>query len=158
MNSTIRRTDARNPRPVSITTGHRSQQRAGRPITWRPAAEPTGRRFNRVTVGFWLGALALGTGGCLLGACLPYRHPAAVPINILWWGIYLGCLGAWIGAGIGSLFGRRWNDPPVSRRAGAGRQRPQDQAAPEAAALADRVGSPVLDDRKGDSFIGGLGI
>jgi hypothetical protein len=32
---------------------------------------------------------------------MPYRHPAAVAISVLWWGVYLGCLGA----GIGSLMG-----------------------------------------------------
>jgi hypothetical protein len=67
------------------------------------------RRFDRVGIGFWLGGIALGTVGFIVGACMPYRHPAGVTISVLWWGIYLGCFGASIGAGIGCLFGL-WRD------------------------------------------------
>jgi hypothetical protein len=49
-------------------------------------------RFNR-TVGFWLGAAVLGAAGGFLGAAMPYRHPVAVTANVLWWGVFLGCLG-----------------------------------------------------------------
>ena len=49
-------------------------------------------RFDR-TVGFWLGAAVLGTAGCFIGATMPYRHPVAVTANVLWWGVFLGCLG-----------------------------------------------------------------
>jgi hypothetical protein len=49
-------------------------------------------RFDR-TVGFWLGAAVLGTAGCFIGAAMPYRHPVAVTANVLWWGVFLGCLG-----------------------------------------------------------------
>jgi hypothetical protein len=59
------------------------------------------QRFDRVTIGFWLGGATLGTGGCILGACTPYHHPVAIAISVTWWGIYLGCLGASLGA----LFG-----------------------------------------------------
>ena len=55
----------------------------------------------RPTVGFWLGGGLLGTGGLILGACMPYQHPVGVVISALWWGIYLGCLGASVGALIG---------------------------------------------------------
>jgi hypothetical protein len=54
-------------------------------------------RFSPVTIGFWLGAAGMGTGGCLLGALMPYRHPVAVAISVLWWGLYFGCLGASVG-------------------------------------------------------------
>jgi hypothetical protein len=63
-------------------------------------------RFSPVTIGFWLGGVGLGTGGCLLGAWMPYRHPVAVALSVLWWGLYLGCLGAWVGALVGALTGR----------------------------------------------------
>jgi hypothetical protein len=52
-------------------------------------------------VGFWLGGFVLGTAGAIVGACMPYRHPVAVTISILWWGIYFGCFGAYIGALLG---------------------------------------------------------
>jgi hypothetical protein len=64
------------------------------------------RRFDRVWLGFWLGALTLGTAGCLLGARMPYRHPVSVCISVFWWGIYLGCLGAHLGAVVGLMMGR----------------------------------------------------
>jgi hypothetical protein len=32
---------------------------------------------------------------------MPYRHPVAVTMSVVWWGIYSGCFGASIGA----LFG-----------------------------------------------------
>jgi hypothetical protein len=55
----------------------------------------------------WLGAIVLGTGGAILGACLPYRHPVAVAGSALWWGLYFGCFGASIGALFGLSTGRR---------------------------------------------------
>jgi hypothetical protein len=63
-------------------------------------------RFSPVTVGFWLGGAGLGTGGCLLGALMPYHHPAAVALSVLWWGLYFGCFGASVGALVGVLTGR----------------------------------------------------
>jgi hypothetical protein len=32
---------------------------------------------------------------------MPYRHPGAVTANLLWWGLFLGCLGASLGALLG---------------------------------------------------------
>jgi formyltetrahydrofolate deformylase len=61
------------------------------------------RRFHPVTIGFWLGGVCLGTGGCILGAFMPYRHPVAVALSVLWWGIYFGCFGAGIGALVGQV-------------------------------------------------------
>jgi hypothetical protein len=68
--------------------------------TWRGVARPS-RRFDCVSVGFWLGAATFGIGGCILGGHMPYHHPVAISISVIWWGIYLGCLGA----SIGGLFG-----------------------------------------------------
>jgi hypothetical protein len=55
--------------------------------------------------GFCMGGVILGAAGCILGACMHYEYPVAATISVLWWGIYLGCLGASIGA----LFGF-WRD------------------------------------------------
>jgi len=65
---------------------------------------PTG--LSPLTIGFWLGGSLLGTAGCILGVCMPYHHPAAVVISVIWWGAYLGCLGASVGALIFWLTGR----------------------------------------------------
>ena len=81
-----------------------------------PARRP---RFARATVGFWLGGAALGTGGCILGVCMPYHHPVAVVISALWWGICLGCFGASIGALLG-LWAERTPAPPSQEPNGAG--------------------------------------
>jgi hypothetical protein len=45
----------------------------------------------------------LGTVGGIVGVRLPYHHPVAVVISILWWSLYLGGLGASIGALIAEL-------------------------------------------------------
>jgi hypothetical protein len=115
MASETRLTDLRNQPPSPITAGNGDGQRAVRPPSGEPAADPTRRRFDRVTIGFWLGGLALGTGGCLLGAWMPYHHPVAVTVSVLWWGIYLGCLGASLGA----LFGLLTVHTPASPSRGA---------------------------------------
>ena len=63
---------------------------------WRsPTPSP---RLARSTIGFWVGGGLLGTGGAILGVCMPYHHPVAVVLSALWWGIYLGCFGASVGA------------------------------------------------------------
>ena len=78
---------------------------------WRsPAPSP---RLARTTIGFWVGGGLLGTGGCLLGVCMPYHHPVGVVISALWWGIFLGCFGANVGALI-ALFTER-APAPASR-------------------------------------------
>ena len=59
--------------------------------------------LNPRTIGFWLGGAGMGIGGCLLGALMPYRHPVAVAISVLWWGIYFGVFGASVGALVGFL-------------------------------------------------------
>jgi hypothetical protein len=98
-----------------------------------------GRRFNPVTIGFWLGGFTLGMGGCLLGACMPYRHPVGVAISVFWWGIYLGCIGAWLGA----MFGHLWDHTPATPPSGgASADRDPVQADTGAVAYADLVISP----------------
>jgi hypothetical protein len=72
-------------------------------------------RFSPVTIGFWLGGVGLGTGGCLLGALMPYRHPAAVALSVLWWGLYFGCFGASVGALVGVPADRAPPRPAVRR-------------------------------------------
>jgi hypothetical protein len=61
---------------------------------------PHRRRLDR-NAGFWLGGTVLGLAGAIVGGCMPYHHPVAVTISVLWWGIYLGCFGASIGALLG---------------------------------------------------------
>ena len=78
------------------------------------------RRFDRVALGFWVGALALGAAGCVLGARMPYRHPVSVCVSVVWWGIYLGCLGASVGA----LVGLMTNGAPI--RSGQGPHLPRN--------------------------------
>jgi hypothetical protein len=89
MATTPRLTDLRDPAPSPIPAG------AG---GWKSAFRRL--RFDR-TLGFWLGGAVLGTAGCIAGASMPYRHPVAVTANLLWWGIFLGCLGGSIGALLG---------------------------------------------------------
>jgi hypothetical protein len=74
-------------------------------------------RFSPVAIGFWLGGAGMAVAGCLLGAMMPYRHPVAVALSVLWWGLYLGCLGAWVGALVGALTDRA---PPRPSATGDG--------------------------------------
>jgi formyltetrahydrofolate deformylase len=95
-------------------------------------------RVDRAALGFWLGAVCLGTGGCLGGALIPYRHPVGVAMSALWWAIYFGCFGASIGALL-SLFlrgGSRVPQPGVVRRRGR---------SPVRAEVARPGGDPVRD-------------
>jgi hypothetical protein len=89
----------------------------------RPSPDATARREQkgharspRPTIGFWLGGGLLGTVGFILGVCMPYHNPVAVAISALWWGIYLGCLGASIGALVGLVTGG--NPSPPARETG----------------------------------------
>jgi hypothetical protein len=50
---------------------------------------------------------------------VPYRHPVAVTANVLWWGIFLGCLGGSLGALLG-LWAERTPAPPSRGPGGAG--------------------------------------
>jgi hypothetical protein len=91
MRNALRSTDRRNLTSSPVTVGNAECKSAGHRV-----------RFDR-SVGFWLGGVVLGTAGCIIGASLPYHHPVAVTMSILWWGIYLGCFGASVGALIGGL-------------------------------------------------------
>jgi hypothetical protein len=84
-----------------------------------PKTPARSRRFARITIGFWLGGGLLGMAGCILGVCMPYHHPVAVVISALWWGIYLGCFGASIGALLGR-WAERTSAPPSRGSGGAG--------------------------------------
>jgi hypothetical protein len=46
-----------------------------------------------------LGGAILGTAGGVFGAFMPFVHPVAITISVIWWCIYFGgfgaCLGAW---------------------------------------------------------------
>jgi hypothetical protein len=95
---TPRSTELRNPPPSPIPPSTWEEPGADPPRTGPGEANPFRRRFARVTLGFLVGGLALGTAGCLLGACMPYKRPAAVAMSVLWWGIYLYCFGASLGA------------------------------------------------------------
>jgi hypothetical protein len=104
-----RSTDRRKPIPSPLAAGKEARQRAVR------------HRFDHVATGFWLGGLVLGTAGCVLGGWLPYHHPVARVISGLWWGIYLGCFGASIGALVG-LVTKRSPAPPARGPVDPGKQ------------------------------------
>jgi hypothetical protein len=122
MASVVRWTRRRKSPPAMITAGNGEPHKAVRRYQGPPAADRL--RSDPVAVGLWLGAIALGAGGAVLGACMGYRHPVAVVISALWWGIYFGCFGASIGALSGLWTGRaparpsRGSEGPEDPRAG----------------------------------------
>jgi len=95
-----------------MSNSTRLTERQTAPVSSRPTTEetrrravrspnaPRRRRFHRA-VGFWLCGALLGVGGGIVGICMPHHHPVAMAASALWWGIYLGCLGASIGALLG---------------------------------------------------------
>ena len=93
----------RNARPAPTTAESRDWQEAVQSHVWHAAANSSAghRRFDRV-VGLALGGIVFGTGGCILGASMPYRHPVGISLSMLWWGIYFGCFGVWLGAVLGA--------------------------------------------------------
>jgi hypothetical protein len=95
---------------ATFNAGNGETQTALPSLPVRPAAKPR-RRFNR-RVGFWLGGTLLGVGGCILGASMAYPHPVGITISVLWWTIYLGCLGASIGALLGLWTEKTPSCPP----------------------------------------------
>jgi hypothetical protein len=97
MASTTRPSALQNQPLLSITARKGDWQGTAQPTAERPDANPFQRRFDR-KVGFWLGGLILGMGGGFFGAFMPYHHPVAVAVSVLWWGIYFGCLGGGLGA------------------------------------------------------------
>jgi hypothetical protein len=107
MASTLRSSDRRKISASSITGAKREPQKTIR------------RGLDRVTLGFWVGGVVLFTVGCILGGSQPYQHPAARMVSVAWWGIYIGCLGAGIGALLG-LFTKPAAPPPAQEPDSAG--------------------------------------
>jgi len=96
-----------------LTVIVKNEARTGTTFAGRSRAVPSlPRRFDGVRIGFWLGGATFAIGGCILGGCMPYTHPVAIAISMIWWGIYTGCLGASLGALLGLLTYRA----PPSRR------------------------------------------
>jgi hypothetical protein len=118
MTSTPHLTDQRNLPLSPITPGNPAWQGAIRPQQSQATANLS-RQFDRVTLACALGGVALGTAGCILGACMPYRHPVAVAISVIWWGIYCGCFGVSLGALI-AFFSKRTPVSPSPGSEGAG--------------------------------------
>jgi hypothetical protein len=113
---------------------------------WRHVASPIRRRFDPVSIGFWLGGLALGIGGCILGACMNYRNPVAVTMSVLWWSIYLGCFGASIGALIG-MWRDRTPASPTPEADGTGKLPSEvDDSSRLACSKGTRIGVTVAPD------------
>ena len=110
MIKTRRRANQNRPSPFPIPGDHRVERCAVSRPAERPAANAWRRRLNRTT-GFWLGALLLGTGGCVFGASMPYQHPVGVVVSIAWWTIFFACFGMNIGALVG-LCAERTPAPP----------------------------------------------
>jgi len=59
-------------------------------------------------IGAWLGGIMFGLAGCVLGFCMPYSHPVGVTISALWWAVYFGCFGIWLGSTLGMFTQRAW--------------------------------------------------
>ena len=93
----------RNARHAPTTAESLDWQDAVHPHIRQAAANSSAfpRRFDRA-IGLTLGGIVLGTGGCILGASMPYRHPVGITLSMLWWGIYFGCFGVWLGAVLGA--------------------------------------------------------
>src|SRR5262249_54851299 len=100
MNRTECLTDLQNTPRSRITVGNGNWPNAVRLHKAQAAANALRRQFDRVAIGFLLGGVILGTAGGILGAVMPYHHPVARVISVLWWGIYWGGFGA----GMGALF------------------------------------------------------
>ena len=67
------------------------------------------RRSDRVSLGFWVGGATFGTAGCVVGYCMPHDHPVGIAASVIWWGIYIGCFGASLGALVALFIIRRTN-------------------------------------------------
>jgi hypothetical protein len=91
-------TENRNAVAGSVLADLETRKGLVRPVK-EEIALPT-RRFDRVSIGLLFGGVTFGSAGCIIGACMPYHHPVARAISVIWWGIYIGCLGA----GLGALF------------------------------------------------------
>ena len=101
-------TDSRKLPPLGVIVENEGRSGTAH-VEKRRALARRSRRLDRVSIGFWLGGATFGIGGCILGAHMPYHHPVAVASSMSWWGIYLGCFGATVGA----LFGLFTDRPPI---------------------------------------------
>src|SRR5262249_50979695 len=113
--------ERRRSTPSTVPAGKAEQPRAScAPKESALASLAPPPRCSPATIGFWLGGAGMGIGGCLLGALMPYRHPVAVALSVLWWGLYFGCFGASVGALVGVFAdpARTW---PSRASAGAGK-------------------------------------
>jgi hypothetical protein len=120
MTRTLRLTDRPNPSPTSLPAEDRQWQRAVHLHRDKATVNPSRRRFDKITIACLLGGIVLGTVGGILGACMPYRHPVAVGMSVLWWSIYCGCFGVSLGAWC-SCFTERPPNSPSPETAGAGK-------------------------------------
>ena len=93
----------------SVPMEHEIVTTTARAVKTEVVAHPSGR-FDRVGIGLWFGGAAFGIAGGIIGACMPYHHPVAVAMSVIWWGIYIGCLGA----GLGALFASLVSPDPVA--------------------------------------------
>lgn len=95
--------DLRNIARAPTTAGREDCQDAVHSHFQKVAANSSAfpRRFDRV-IGLTIGGILFGTGGCFLGASMPYRDPVGIAISMLWWAIYFGCFGVWLGAVLGA--------------------------------------------------------
>ena len=95
-------TGPRNPPPSPVPEGDGGWPRVVGTHRGQATANRGRHRFDRA-LGFWLGGVLWGAGGCLVGLALPHERPVGVAVSALWWGTYLGCFGASIGALFGLL-------------------------------------------------------
>jgi hypothetical protein len=117
MTNTSCSSDLKNRPPIPSRASQGKWPGRNRTHEGRSAANPFHRRFDRVTAGFWLGWVVLGTAGFLVGTRVPYRHPVAVATCVAWWTLYCGCLGASLGALICWLSERAPVVPPFAQLA-----------------------------------------
>jgi hypothetical protein len=87
---------------------------AAYPITaCKGASKRVSRRLRfAAAIRFWLCVITFGTAGCLFGVSMAGRHPVALTMSVLWWGIYFGFFGWSISAWIGFLTERTPVPPP----------------------------------------------
>lgn len=155
MNSTIRSTTMWTSRPLPSTRERCNRQTAFRPHKWQTAVRAVRHQFDPLTIGFLVGGVTFATGGCILGVYMPYHNPVGVNISMLWWSIFLGIIGAYVGACVGQLFGI-WDDQAASSSPGANasKDRRKVLATTEATPSGDPVASSVIDDGYSETLVG----
>src|SRR5262245_53179469 len=98
MKSTLRSTTMWNSCPILITKKKQNQPATPRPYKRPAALRAIRRQFDPLTTGFLVGGVTFAIGGCILGVYLPYHNPVGVNISMLWWSIFMGIIGAYVGA------------------------------------------------------------